>query len=111
MRSRTRAADGNAFAAKIVRLFYLGTRVQPEVELLMKISDSDELSATEPGVDEMTWTNDRSVYFARNQRRHSQGIARHKDKLRLQAVLFEKAAVLRHPNMGCTFTGDAGGQV
>ena len=47
MRSRTGAADGDPLAPKILRFLDVGPRVEPKVELLMKIGDADEVRAAE----------------------------------------------------------------
>src|SRR5688572_22240753 len=98
MRSGAGSANGYALAAKIVGLLYLGSRVQPEVELLVKVGDADEIGAAEPGVDKVAGPNDGCIDFTGQQCRDSQGIARHEDKLRVQAVLLKKPALLGHPN-------------
>ena len=59
----------------------------------------------------MTGADDRSVDLAGEQSGDGQRIARHEDELHVDAILFEQAAVARHPDMGHAFAGDAGGQV
>src|SRR5688572_31957788 len=111
MRSGARAADGNPLATEIFRLLNVGARVEPVVELLMKIGDADQIGAAHPGVDEMAGADNRRVDLAGDQCCHRQGIPRHENELHIDAMLFKYAAVPRHPDMSHAFTGYAGGKV
>src|SRR5919108_4765603 len=111
MRSGTRAADGDTFAAEIFGFFDIGPRVESKVELLMKTCDADEICAAETGVNEVPGADDRRIDLTGNQRRNRQRVPRHQDELHVQAVLFEQAALASHPHRGHGLAGDAGGEI
>src|SRR4030095_3566881 len=111
MRSRTGAADGDPLAPKILRFLDWWPRVEPKVELLMKIGDADEVRAAETSVDEVSRANNRRVNLPGAQRSDGQRIQRHQNKLHVESMLFEQATLARHPHGGHAFAGDAGRQV
>src|SRR5262245_50549260 len=105
MRGRTWAADGNPLTPQILRFFDVRPRVEPKVELLMKIGNANEVRAAETGVNEMTRTNDRRIDFPGDQRGHGQGITRHQNELHVQTMLFKQAALACYPDGGHAFAG------
>ena len=111
MRRRSRTADCDPFAVEVFRLLDLWSHIMTEVQFLIKVGDTDDIRAAQPGIDEVAGTDDRGVDLAGKQRSDGQRIARHEDELHVDAILFEQAAVARHPDVGHTFAGDAGGQV
>src|SRR3546814_16940686 len=68
----------------------LWSNVQPIVEFLKEMGDTDQVGAAAAGADEVTWTDDGGVDFIRHQRRDRQRRARHDDILHIQAVLLEQ---------------------
>src|SRR4029453_4996069 len=100
MRSRTGAANGDPLAPKILRFLDVGPRVEPKVELLMKIGDAVEGRAAETSVSGGPRANNRRINLPGNQRSDGQRIARHQNKLHVESMLFEEATLARHPYRG-----------
>ncbi len=111
MRRRSRTADCDPFAVEVFRLLDLWSRIKTEVQFLIKVGDTDDIRTAQSGIDEVAGTDDRGVDLTGKQRSDGKRIARHKNKLHVEAIFFEQATVARHPDMGHALAGDAGGQV
>src|ERR1043165_3082457 len=59
----------------------------------------------------MARPDDRGVDFTGEQRRHREWISRHENKLRVEPVFFEQAAITRYPDGGHAFAGDTGSEI